>query len=290
MTTPEPPSAMLAVTVIVHFVESDCVTEVTIETFVKMKSLAVTVAQSMASSAVSANEADVLLTIELTAAKVSTGAVTSAIVTTTDAGEPDAMTVRLLPYASATEKPAEARRLDVPDEPGDTDELAVIVHRVDVVCAMTSIESISVNVKSDATTDPQAIGSLPVSVNVIVELVDVGDEAESTSVGGVWSTTVNVLSIVAVEYPSVCAAVTRTTHVPVPEYVSERVFEVMEHESAVVDTTAYEIAPLPVVLAAAIVWGDSSLSSVSDGDQEIDCESRLKVNVASAYADEYVAV
>lgn len=253
VTTPELPATMLVETVIVHFVGSVCDTELNVMTFVNTKSVAVTLEQSIGSFAVSENITDEPSMTAFTTARVRTGAVTSAMVTLTDAGEPNAMDELSLPYWSATENPDDARRLDAPDEPGDTDEVTVMVHLVDVVCTTPSTVSIEVSTKSDAVTEVQSIGSFPVSVNTIVAEVELDAVAARVNIGGVWSAIVNVRSSVAAEYPSVCAAVARTTHDPTPEYERVRELELTEHDVAEVDMTEYKISPFPVVVAAANV-------------------------------------
>jgi hypothetical protein len=106
---------------------------------VSTKSLCVTVEQSIASFADNVNDTAVPTTFADTADSVKTGAVTSAIVTVTAAGEPAEIVRRLFPYASSTENDCDARRELVPEEPGETEDVAVIVQRVDVVWTIASI-------------------------------------------------------------------------------------------------------------------------------------------------------
>jgi hypothetical protein len=98
------------------------------EIFVYVKSVYVTVRQLMASFPVRVNAMAVFEEVALSAANVRIGAVTSAIVTTTDEGEPFEMVVRAFPYRSSTLNELEDRIVLVPDEPGDTDDVAVMVH------------------------------------------------------------------------------------------------------------------------------------------------------------------
>ena len=95
-----------------------------------MKSIDVSVRQLIGSFPVSVNVNEEVVTEALLAASVNTGAVVSAIVTETDAGDPVAMVVRELPYSSSTLKELDARNELVPDDPGETEEVAAIVHFV----------------------------------------------------------------------------------------------------------------------------------------------------------------
>ena len=95
-----------------------------------MKSIDVSVRQLIGSFPVSVNVNEEVVTEALLAASVKTGAVVSAIVTETDAGDPVAMVVREFPYRSSTLNEFDARNELVPDDPGETDEVAAIVHFV----------------------------------------------------------------------------------------------------------------------------------------------------------------
>ena len=100
----------------------------------------------------------------------------------------------------------------------------------------------------------------------------------------------NVRSVAADEYVSVCAAVARTTQSPSPENVNVRVPEFTVHEDAVVDTTEYETAPSPDVVAAERTSGDDVRSRLSAGLHETVWDARENVNVRSTEADAYDAV
>jgi hypothetical protein len=139
VTTACAPAFTAAVAAIVHREDVDCTTASILERPVSTKSLCVTVEQSIASFADNVNDTAVPTTFADTADSVKTGAVTSAIVTVTAAGEPAEIVRRLFPYASSTENDCDARSELVPEEPGETDDVAVIVQRVDVVWTIASI-------------------------------------------------------------------------------------------------------------------------------------------------------
>jgi hypothetical protein len=94
-----------------------------------------------------------------------------------------------------------------------------------------------VRVKSADVNVPQSIGSSPVSVNTSAGVVDVAEDAASTRTGAVVSLMTNVLSAVPCAWLVVCAAVARTTQLPVPEWARVRAPAFTVHEEAVVDTT-----------------------------------------------------
>jgi hypothetical protein len=98
------------------------------EIFVYRKSMCVTVRQLMASLPVRVNAISLIEEAAFSAANVRTGAVTSAIVTTTDEGDPLEIVVRAFPYISSTLNELEDLMVLVPDEPGETDVVAMIVH------------------------------------------------------------------------------------------------------------------------------------------------------------------
>jgi hypothetical protein len=83
--------------VIVHRVDEACSMESIRAMFVSPKSVAVTVVQSIGSLPDNVNATAVPVTFADTAASVSTGGVTSATVTTVDAGDPEEMDVRAFP-------------------------------------------------------------------------------------------------------------------------------------------------------------------------------------------------
>ena len=235
--TPEDPAAIDTVTFTVHRVLVAWTTESTLAMLVRPKSDAVTVEQSIASLPDNENAAVVPVTLAWTAASVRTGAVTSAIVTTTDAGEPTEIDVRAFPCASSTEKPCAARRELVPEEPGATDDVAEIEHLEGLACDTRSICSMFVSRKSAAVRVPQSIGSSPVRVKTRAGVVTVAEDAASTRTGAVVSLMTNVRSRVPWAWVAVCAAVARTTQLPVPEWERVRVPEFTVHDEAVVDTT-----------------------------------------------------
>ena len=235
--TPDAPAAIDTVTVTVQRLGVVWVTESICEMFVRPKSDAVSVVQLMASFPDSVKATVDPDTFAWTAASVRTGAVTSAIVTTTEAGEPAEIEVRAFPWASSTEKPCAARSELVPEEPGDTDDVAETEHLEELVCDTRSICSMLVSVKSAEVNVPQSIGSSPVSVNTNAGVVDAAEDAASTRTGAVVSLMTNVLSAVPCEWVAVCAAVARTTQFPVPEWARVRAPAFTVHEEAVVDTT-----------------------------------------------------
>jgi hypothetical protein len=113
-------------------------------------------------------------------------------VTSTVAGEPEPIAVWTLPAISATEN-ADAR-VSVLDRRSPTVALdvAAIVHTVPEVWETDVIVAMFVSVKSaPVTLDSvvQSIASLPVSVNEIVVLEDVADDAARVKVGAVVSMT-----------------------------------------------------------------------------------------------------
>lgn len=165
-----------------------------------------------------------------------------------------------------------------------------MVHRVDDVWVTESIWSMFVSTKSVNVTVVQSIGSSPVSVNTRFWLDDVDDAAARARTGAVVSEMTNVRSVAADEYVSVCAAVARTTQSPSPENVNVRVPEFTVHEDAVVDTTEYETAPSPDVVAAERTSGDDVRSRLSAGLHETVWVARENVNVRSTEADAYDAV
>jgi hypothetical protein len=97
VTTPLVPPPKDTVPVIVHCVDVACSTESIRAMFVSPKSVAVTVVQSIGSLPDNVNATVVPVTFADTAASVSTGGVTSAMVTTVDAGDPEEMEVRAFP-------------------------------------------------------------------------------------------------------------------------------------------------------------------------------------------------
>lgn len=97
VTTPLVPLPRDTVPVIVHRVDVACSTESIRAMFVSPKSVAVTVVQSIGSLPDNVNATVVPVTFADTAASVSTGGVTSAMVTTVDAGDPEEMEVRAFP-------------------------------------------------------------------------------------------------------------------------------------------------------------------------------------------------
>ena len=199
----------------------------------RRRSADVRVAQFSLSLPVSVNETDVLDDVELTAARVRTGAVVSAIVTTVDAGEPDEIDARALPAVSLTENEPEARTEEVPLSPGCTDEVALMVHRLWVVCATLSTESMFVTVRSAEVRVAQLIGSSPVSVNEIMATEDVAELAARVSVGASSSVRTNVLFRVSGSCVAVDAAAAWTTQLPAPEKVRERAPELTVHDADV---------------------------------------------------------
>ena len=290
ITVPEEPAASETVAETVQREGLVCTTESIREMFVSPKSDEVTVEQSIGSLPESVKATVDPDTFADTAASVSTGAVTSAMVTTTDAGEPEEMDVAALPYSSSTENPDDARRELVPDDPGATDDVAEMVHLVGVVWVTESTWSTAVRTKSADVTVLQSTASFPVSVNDRFCEDDVADTAASTSTGAVVSAMTNVRSRVAAEYVSVWAALARTTQFPSPENVSVRAPEFTVHDDAVVDITEYEIAPSPDVVAAANTSGDDVRSRPSTGLHETACDAREIVKVRSTDADAYDAV
>jgi hypothetical protein len=265
VTVPEEPAASETVAETVQREGLVCTTESIREMFVSPKSDEVTVEQSIGSLPESVKATVDPDTFADTAASVSTGAVTSAMVTTTDAGEPDEMDVAALPYSSSTENPDDARRELVPEDPGATDDVAEMVHLVGVVWVTESTWSTAVRTKSADVTVLQSTASFPVSVNDRFCEDDAADTAASTSTGAVVSAMTNVRSRVAAEYVSVWAALARTTQFPSPENVSVRAPEFTVHDDAVVDTTEYEIAPELFVVAAAKTAGESVVDRPVDG-------------------------
>jgi hypothetical protein len=265
VTVPEEPAASETVAETVQREGLVCTTESIREMFVSPKSDEVTVEQSIGSLPESVKATVDPDTFADTAASVSTGAVTSAMVTTTDAGEPDEMDVAALPYSSSTENPDDARRELVPEDPGATDDVAEMVHLVGVVWVTESTWSTAVRTKSADVTVLQSMASFPVSVNDRFCEDDAADTAASTSTGAVVSAMTNVRSRVAAEYVSVWAALARTTQFPSPENVSVRAPEFTVHDDAVVDTTEYEIAPELFVVAAAKTAGESVVDRPVDG-------------------------
>ncbi|MEY2711049.1 MAG: hypothetical protein RL487_832, partial [Actinomycetota bacterium] len=205
VTVPEEPAASETVAETVQREGLVCTTESIREMFVSPKSDEVTVEQSIGSLPESVKATVDPDTFADTAASVSTGAVTSAMVTTTDAGEPEEMDVAALPYSSSTENPDDARRELVPEDPGATDDVAEMVHLVGVVWVTESTWSTAVRTKSADVTVLQSTASFPVSVNDRFCEDDVADTAASTSTGAVVSAMTNVRSRVAAEYVSVWA-------------------------------------------------------------------------------------
>lgn len=120
------------------------------------------------------------------------GAVVSATVTATVAGEPDEIAVWAFPAVSATEKLAARVNVEFrAPPPAVAVEVAVMVQTVDDVWTIDVMAEMFVKVKSVPLLDEsvaQLMGSLPVSVNVIVAEFDVAEDAASVNVGGVLST------------------------------------------------------------------------------------------------------
>jgi len=222
-----------AVAAIVQILCDVWVTESMLAMPSRRRSADVRVAQFSLSLPVSVNETDVLDDVELTAARVRTGAVVSAIVTTVDAGEPDEIDVRALPAVSLTENEPEARTEEVPLSPGCTDEVALMVHRLWVVCVTLSTESMFVTVRSAEVRVAQLIGSSPVSVNEIMATEDVAELAARVSVGASSSVRTNVLFRVSGSCVAVDAAAAWTTQLPAPEKVRERAPELTVHDADV---------------------------------------------------------
>lgn len=100
--------------------------------FVVVKSLDVSVVQSIASFPVTEKEIVDVVDVELIAANVNVGGVVSAIVTLTDAGDPDTA-VCALPAVSATEKLELRVSVDVRGVPATAVDTALMVQTVEEV-------------------------------------------------------------------------------------------------------------------------------------------------------------
>jgi hypothetical protein len=162
--------------------------------FVVVKSPDVNVEQSIASLPVTVKAIDALVDVEATAARVNVGGVVSAMVTETEAGDPDTA-VCALPAVSATEKLEFLVNVEVRGVPTTAVDSALIVQTVDEVCTIEVIEEMLVNMKStplDEDNVEQLIASLPVRVKEIEVELDVDEDAARVNVGGVVSTTTGV--------------------------------------------------------------------------------------------------
>ena len=267
VTTRDAPGFTDAVAAIVQTLCDVWVTESMLAMPSRSRSAEVSVAQFCLSLPVRVNETDVLDDVELAAARVRTGAVVSAMVTTVDAGEPDEIEVRALPAVSLTENEPEARTEEVPLSPGCTDEVTLMVHRLCVVCVMLSTESMFVTVRSAEVRVAQLIGSSPVSVNEIMATEDVAEVAARVSAGASSSVRTKVLFRVSGSCVPVDAAAAWTTQLPAPVKVRARVPELTVHVAEVWLTTEYETEPGPLEVAAANVTGEALVLSASTGDQ-----------------------
>jgi hypothetical protein len=162
--------------------------------FVVAKSLDDNVEQSIASLPVTVKAIEELVEVDAIAARVRVGGVVSAIVTTTDAGDPDTA-VCVLPAVSATEKLELLVKVEVRGVPTTAVDSALIVQTVDDVWTIEVIEEMLVNVKSAPLVEDnvvQLIASLPVNVNEIEVEFEDAEVAARVKVGGVVSTTTGV--------------------------------------------------------------------------------------------------
>lgn len=100
--------------------------------FVVAKSLDDNVEQSIASLPVTVKAIEELVEVDAIAARVRVGGVVSAIVTTTDAGDPETA-VCVLPAVSATEKLELLVKVEVRGVPTTAVDSALIVQTVDDV-------------------------------------------------------------------------------------------------------------------------------------------------------------
>jgi hypothetical protein len=156
------------------------------------------VLQSIASFPVTVNRIALVVAVAATTARVTVGAIESGTVTTVDCGDPT-RAVWALPAVSATENVVARVNLDVTAAPPLVAvEVAVIVQTLALVWTIPVNALMPVKVKSvPATVDNvvQFNASSPVTVKVIVPLVDVAAVAASVTVGGVVSAVASALRL-----------------------------------------------------------------------------------------------
>ena len=176
------------------------------EMFVRVKSSPAVVdklPQSSASFPVTVNRIALVVAVAATAAKVTVGAIESGIVTMVDCGDPPSA-VCGFPAVSVIENVlARVIVLVTAAPPFVAVDVAVMVHTCADVCTIPVIALTPVSVKSvPATVDNvvQVMGSSPVTVNVMVPLVDVEALAAKVTVGAVVSAVASVFRLP----PGVC--------------------------------------------------------------------------------------
>jgi len=192
--TVPPPIVAVDVALTRHVVAFVWTIESILAMFVVAKSLDDNVEQSIASLPVTVKAIEELVEVDAIAARVRVGGVVSAIVTTTDAGDPDTA-VCVLPAVSATEKLELLVKVEVRGVPTTAVDSALIVQTVDDVWTIEVIEEMLVNVKSTPLVEDnvvQLIASLPVNVNEIEVEFEDAEVAARVKVGGVVSTTTGV--------------------------------------------------------------------------------------------------
>ena len=203
--TVPPPAVAVEVAVIVQTVAEVCTMPVIAEIFVKVKSVPEAVdkvVQVMSSLPVTVNVIVADVEVALDAAKVTVGAVVSAIVTAIRLSVPSVVmvsVVRGLPAVSVIENEPAAVKLELTVQPPAVAvEVAVMVQTVAEVCTMPVIAEIFVKVKSaPEAVDKveQVMSSLPVTVNVIVAELEVAAERNRVTVGAVVSAVARVVKL-----------------------------------------------------------------------------------------------
>jgi hypothetical protein len=127
-----PPIVAVEVALIRHVVEFVCTIESILAMFAVVKSLDDKVEQSIASLPVTVKAIEELVDVDAITARVSVGGVESAIVTATDAGDPDT-DVCALPAVSATEKLELLVKVEVRGVPTTAVDSALMVQTFDDV-------------------------------------------------------------------------------------------------------------------------------------------------------------